>query len=223
MDAKLILSFLKELSNNNNKEWFDANRPTYEKAKKEMENFIGEVIGEISKFDPSLTGLEPKKAMFRIFRDVRFSKDKTPYKTSFGASLAPGGRKMTAAGYYVHIEPGNKSIIAGGMWGPEKEKLAAIRQEIDYNANAFKKILGKKSFRETFGGLWEEDKLKTAPKGYPKDHPEIDLLRNVHFVVSHKIADVKLKSNDLLKQVATVSKELKPLNDFLNVATEAVS
>jgi uncharacterized protein (TIGR02453 family) len=217
---KTIYTFLKQLKNNNNKEWFDSHKDQYLKAKEEHEALIDEVIKGIRKFDkkidPSLTG---KQCTFRIYKDVRFSKDKTPYKTNMGASINPGGKKSMTAGYYLHCEPG-KNFIAGGVWMPEAEMLQAIRQEIDYNPKPLLKILDSASFKKYFKGLDEEDKLKTVPKGYDKTHPHIELLKNKHFLVSHELSDKEMNGADSVKTIVAGFKAMYPLMEYLRTAQE---
>jgi uncharacterized protein (TIGR02453 family) len=217
---KTIYTFLKQLKNNNNKEWFDLHKDQYLKAKEEHEALIDEVIKGIRKFDkkidPSLTG---KQCTFRIYKDVRFSKDKTPYKTNMGASINPGGKKTMTAGYYLHCEPG-KNFIAGGVWMPEAEMLQAIRQEIDYNPKPLLKILGSASFKKYFKGLDEEDKLKTVPKGYDKTHPHIELLKNKHFLVSHELSDKEMNAANNVKTIVDGFKAMYPLMEYLRTAQE---
>ncbi|MFZ7122370.1 MAG: DUF2461 domain-containing protein, partial [Bacteroidota bacterium] len=163
-------AFLKALKKNNNRDWFNDHKSEYENAKDNVLGFIQELVVAFSTFDSSLRGLEAKDCLFRIYRDTRFSKDKTPYKTNLGASINAGGKKSMGPGYYVHLEPGG-SFIAGGIWMPPADEVKKIRQEIDYNGKDLKKILTKPSFKKAFGGLSREHALKTAPKGYPKDHP----------------------------------------------------
>lgn len=213
------LQFLKNLKKNNNKEWFDANRETYELAKINVREFIDELIAGISKFDPAVKNLEAKNCVFRINRDIRFSADKTPYKKNMSALIAPGGKKSFSPGYYFHLEPG-ASFLAGGMWQPEPAYLNAIRQEIDYNADEFKKLLNAKTFKTYFGSLSDEDKLKTVPKGYDKTHPQIELLKHRSFIVSHDLADKTILSKDFLKESLNVFNAMHPLNFFLRRACD---
>ncbi|MES2132984.1 MAG: DUF2461 domain-containing protein [Bacteroidota bacterium] len=213
------LKFLKQLAKNNRKEWFDENRKTYETSKAEFEAIVKSVIDKSIVFDKLLIGLEAKKCLFRINKDVRFSKDKSPYKLNMGASINPGGKKSMIAGYYIHIEPG-KSFLAGGTWQPMPEVLAAIRQEIDYNSKEFRKILAAKDFKTYFGGLSEEDKLKTAPKGYEKTHPDLDLLQHKSFIVVHDITDAQVMDKNFPTYVAKVFKAMLPLNSFLRNSGE---
>jgi uncharacterized protein (TIGR02453 family) len=177
MIDKSTMKFLKDLKKNNNKDWFDENRKQYQIAKDDFAEFVASLLEDIAKFDPRLKGTEAKDCIFRIFRDVRFSKDKTPYKSHFGANMAPGGRKGFLGGYYLHVDTAGESMIAGGSYHPEPDQLAAIRQEIDYNIKEFKAILNKKDFKTNFGELEDFDKLKRVPKGYDADHPEAELLK----------------------------------------------
>jgi uncharacterized protein (TIGR02453 family) len=215
---KKTLVFLKSLKSNNNKEWFDKNKNTYLEAKEEFEQFIDKIIKDIVKFDKKISPeLKGKDCTFRIYKDVRFSKDKTPYKTNFGASINPGGKKSLVAGYYMHVEPGN-SFLAGGVYMPEPDMLNAIRQEIDYNPDAFLKILKSASFKKYFKGLDEEDKLKSAPKGFDKDHPHIEILKNKHFLVSYPVSDKQLNDKKVGKIIVDGFKAMFPLMQYLREA-----
>jgi len=217
---KTVFPFLKQLKTNNNKDWFDANKDRYLEAKEEYEGFVDQVINGIRKFDKKIGGdITAKKCVFRIYKDVRFSKDKTPYKTNMGASINPGGKKDLTAGYYLHCEPGN-SFLAGGVYMPEPEMLQNIRQEIDYNSKPLLKILASASFKKYFKGLDEEGKLKTAPKGYEKDHPLIDILKNRHFIVSHPISDKQMNDPGAVKYITDVFKSMYPFLEFLRTAQE---
>jgi len=211
---EVTLKFLKQLAKNNRKEWFDENRKTYEAAKTEFEAVVKSVIDKVTLNDKQIIGLEAKKCMFRINKDVRFSKDKSPYKLNMGASINPGGKKSMIPGYYIHVEPG-KSFLAGGTWQPMPDVLAAIRQEIDYNSKEFRKILAAKEFKTYFNDLSQEDKLKTAPKGYEKTHPEIDLLQHKSFIAVHDLTDAQVMDKNFPAYAAKVFKAMLPLNSFL--------
>ena len=208
------LKFLKQLSKNNHKEWFDLNRKTYEICKTEFETVVKSVIDKSTLFDNALLNLEAKKCMFRINKDVRFSKDKSPYKTNMGASINPGGKKSMIPGYYIHIEP-NNSFLAGGCYQPMPDMLAAIRQEIDYNSAELKKILSAKDFKTYFKELSQDDKLKTSPKGYDKNHPEIELLQHKHFIAIHHLKDEDVLNKNFPVYISKVFKAMLPLNLFL--------
>jgi uncharacterized protein (TIGR02453 family) len=217
---KTTLDFLKKIKDNNNKDWFTANKPKYEEAKKEFEKVVEAILTASAKFDKTLAGLEAKKTLFRINRDVRFSKDKSPYKNNFGASMNPGGKNSFLSGYYLHIEPGGKSFLAGGCYMPMPDKLAAIRQEIDYHFADFKKILNDKNFKQYFDGLSDEEKLVNPPKGYDKENPAVEFLKYKHFIVLRKVSDKELLSPEFPKYAATVLKAMLPFNLFLRKAVE---
>lgn len=214
MNFVIIQSFLKAIAKNNNRQWFEKNKPKYLEAKTLFDDFVEALHKELLKFDESLAGLNPRKLSFRIYRDVRFSKDKRPYKVNMGAGLSAHGKMEQEPGYYIHIEPG-KSFMAGGFYMPNPENLAKIRQEIDYNTKDFLKILNNKKFKKYFVGLDDFDKLKTAPKGYPKEHAHIDLLKNKSFIVTHYFTDKEVLDKKFVKTSAEVAKAIKPLNDFL--------
>lgn len=214
------LAFLKALAKNNNRDWFLKNKPKYLQAKETFENLLEAIHHELLAFDESLAGLNPRKQAFRIYRDVRFSKDKRPYKTNMGAGFSAHGKMEQEPGYYVHVEPGNKSFVAGGFYMPNPEHLSKIRQEIDYNAERFLKILNNATFKKYFRGLDDFDRLKTAPKGFAKDHPHIGLLKNKSFVVTHTFTDAEVAGRSYARKVAAACRAMKPLNDFL---TEAIS
>lgn len=215
MDFNKILKFLKALAKNNDREWFEKNKASYLESKQMFDEFVEAMHKELTKFDKSLTGLNPKKLAFRIYRDVRFSKDKSPYKINMGAGFSPGGKMIQEPGYYIHIEPGNKSFVAGGMYMPDGSNLTKIRQEIDYNFKGIDKVFKNKKFRVWFDQLDDFDKLKTAPKGYPKDHPHLELLKHKSYIVSHYFNDKEVVDKTFLKKVVEGCKTVKPLNDYL--------
>ena len=218
MKVEHILRFLKDLARHNDREWFAKNKSRYLHAKIGFEEVVAKVLDELVKFDGDLAGLDPKKLPFRIYRDVRFSKDKRPYKTNMGAGFSPNGRLVQEPGYYLHFEPGNKSFVAGGIYQPDAANLVKIRQEIDYNAGRLKKIVKAKKFCMLFGDFDEFDKLKTAPKGYPKDHSEIEWLKLKSFIVSKPFTDKEVADTKFVSKMAAVCKEIKPLNDFIREA-----
>jgi len=219
MPLALTLSFLKKLSKNNNKEWFDKNRSVYEEAKGEVKQLVKDVIERIAQFDPSIAQLEPKDCMFRINRDIRFSNDKTPYKTNMGFMIAPGGKKSIKSCYYVHTEPGN-CFIAGGIWMPMPEQLKLIRQEIDYNGDALKKILQDKKFKKYFAGFDEESKLVRMPKDYDESHPYAEWLKLKSFTVTMPIDEAVLLDKKAADKICAPFKEMHALNQFLNAALD---
>jgi uncharacterized protein (TIGR02453 family) len=213
------LLFLKQLAKNNNKPWFDANRKKYDEAKKDFENFIHALIEQFGKKDPPIAALTAKSCLFRINRDIRFSKDKTPYKKNFAASINSGGKKSVLAGYYFHLEPGN-SFIGGGIWMPMPAETQKIRQEIDYCYDEFKKIIHSKKFAGIYAGLDREDgiRLTNVPKGYEKDNPAAEFLKLKSWVAMSSLTDAALTSKGLLKQSVEALSAIQPLIDFLNRA-----
>jgi uncharacterized protein (TIGR02453 family) len=218
------LKFLNQLKKNNNKPWFDSHRVAYEAARIDFANFIQLVIDAVQLQDTTITGLTPKDCMFRINRDIRFSKDKTPYKTSFGASIKRGGRKSGFAGYYFHLSPG-ESFVGGGLWMPEPAALKKVRQEIDYNWEEFAGLLKEKNFKKTFGDLYQggDVSLSTMPKGYEKDHPAATYLKLKSFIGETRIPDDALTKGSLHKNTVAAFATLRPLLNFINRALEGDS
>ena len=213
---KSSLDFMTSLSHNNNRDWFIKNKPLYLNAKENYESLIQVIINKITDFDPILKGLEVKNCVYRINRDIRFSNDKSPYKTHFGAFIVRGGKKNADkfAGYYIHVEPG-KSIIAGGAYVPPTPWLSAIREKIDTEPETLLKIINSKDFKKYFGKV-DGEKLKKAPKGYPSDHPNIDLLRLKSFLVVNEVNDALVLSDKYLNHTINVLQVMKPFNDFLS-------
>jgi uncharacterized protein (TIGR02453 family) len=219
--SQSTLQFLTDLKSNNDRDWFTANKPRYEAANKEFHQFVDALIVEIQKFDPTLVHYTAKDCVFRIYRDVRFSKDKSPYKTHFGAHVTAAPKKSeihTKAGYYLHLEPG-ETMLVGGAYMPEANWLKAIRQEIAYNTAEFNAIVNDKEFKEIFGEM-EGEKLKTTPKGYEADHPAIELLKHKSFLMTHKCPDKQVLSEDFLQHCTKVFKALYPFDQFLNRAMD---
>jgi uncharacterized protein (TIGR02453 family) len=215
------LKFISQLKKNNNKQWFDAHRTQYEAARIDFSNFIQLLIEALLKSDTTITGLTAKDCLFRINRDIRFSKDKRPYKENFGAIIKRGGRKSGYAGYYFHCAPG-ESFVGGGLWMPEPENVKKLRQEIDYNWEEFQSILKEKNFRKTYGDLYHGDdiRLSTVPKGYEKDHPALEYLKLKCFIAETKITDEELQKSSLHKKVLTAFETLQPFLKFINRALD---
>ncbi|MEO6639444.1 MAG: DUF2461 domain-containing protein [Ginsengibacter sp.] len=216
------LSFLINLKKNNNKPWFEKNRDKYLAAKTDFGNFVKDLIDRTSSFDENIKLLEVKNCTFRINRDIRFSKDKTPYKTNMGASFNRGGKKSIYAGYYFHLEPGGKSFAGGGLWMPAPPELKKLIQEIDYCYPEFTKTLKSSSFKTQYGGLEmnKNDMLVNVPKGYEKDNAAVEFLRLKSFVASKNIGDATLTTSSLAPEVAKAFKALMPLIRFMNHALE---
>ncbi len=215
------IQFLKDLKLNNHRDWFEANKKRYENAKADYLQFVGEVLKGVSKTDETLAQLQPKDCTFRINRDVRFSKDKSPYKTNMGAGFSKGGKKLAFAGYYFHCEPG-QAFIAGGLWMPEAPLLKKVRQEIDYCFEDFNGIVENKKFKAQFGTL-ERGKdvlLVRPPKGYDESNPAIEYLKLKSFIASSSFTDEELTDKNLSKKIVAACENLKPLIDFINRAIE---
>ena len=213
---KSILSFLKGIQKNNSREWMEANKAQYLNAKGLFEEIITELIDKISAFDPYIRGAEAKKCIFRLHRDVRFSKDKRPYKDNMGGFINKDGRKGMDGGYYIHVQPG-QSMLAGGVYMPPSDVLKKIRQEIDYNPEAINKFMAGSDFKNYFGSF-EGDRLKKAPKGYDPDHPNIELLKLKYYIIVHRISDEELLKPDFINYASKVFKKMLPLNDYLRTA-----
>ena len=212
------LKFLKDLKKNNNKPWFEEHRIQYETAKADFYKLVEEMIAAIAVFDAPIGQLSIKECVFRINRDVRFSKDKLPYKNNMACYFNKMGKKGNGAGYYLHIEPGS-SISAGGIWMPEAPVLAAIRQEIDYNFTDWKKVIENKNFSKTFTqGIKSNDNLVRPPKGYDENNPAIEFLKMKSFVATRFIPDLEVQNKNFVKEVASTFRTMKPLIDFLNVS-----
>jgi uncharacterized protein (TIGR02453 family) len=208
-----VLQFLKELSENNSREWFNDNRKRYEESRDKVIFLTDVLINEIGEFDSGVRGLSAKNCVYRIFRDVRFSKDKLPYKTNFGSFICKGGRKSMNPGYYFHIEPGG-SFIGGGIYMPPAEQLKAIRNYMAEHAEEFEDIIDEPGFKKNFPEMYD-DKLKTAPKGFPKDHEFIRLLRYKSFIFSKALKDEMVLSDKYVAKMVQSFNELQPVNSFL--------
>ncbi len=209
---KNVFTFLKKIKKNNNREWFTKNKSEYEAAHQSMIAFADDLLIEMEKFD-GIETVSGKKSLMRIYKDIRFSKDKTPYKSHWGG----GFRRATAArrgGFYYHIEPGN-SFVGGGFWGPSKEDLLLIRQQIELNSEPLRKVIDSKAFKSSFGKM-EGEQLKTAPKGFDKEHADIDLLRYKQFLVSTPLNDDDLMSKNGSQIVAKHFKAMIPFFDVMS-------
>ena len=213
---KPAFDFLLKLRDNNNKPWFQAHRAEYEAARQAFEDFVDNFIEEFRSIE-DFENLSAKDCVFRIYRDVRFAKDKSPYKPNLGASIALGGKHSLRAPYYIHVEPQGQSMLAGGVYMPTPEQLTAIRRAIDRNPTGLKVAIGGKSFKKYFR-LLAGEQLKTPPRGYLADHPEIKLLKYKQFITMHNLSDKDVLSPRLLAHTVEVFTALKPLLDWLNDA-----
>ncbi|ASK32189.1 TIGR02453 family protein [Chryseobacterium sp. T16E-39] len=206
--------FLKKLTKNNNREWFNENKNLYTESQENVIAFLEDLTKEMSGFDQELAKIDAKKALFRIYRDTRFSKDKIPYKTNFGASLGMG-KGSQKGGYYLHLEPG-KSFLAGGIYMPESSLLKEVRKEISLYGDDFIKIINNKDFKKHFPELDQEDKLKKIPQGFEKEDPMGEYLKLKSFIVVYKVKDETILDKNAVKELTKVFKLMKPFNDFLN-------
>ncbi|MES2277844.1 MAG: DUF2461 domain-containing protein [Bacteroidota bacterium] len=212
------LDFIADLKQNNNRDWFLDHKEQYDAARENITEFTAAVLKELSKIDTLVDAhTDPKKCIMRIYRDIRFSKDKTPYKHWIGIHKLSQGRYAAGIGYYLHIEPGN-SFIGGGYWMPEGEHVKMIRQEIDYNAADFKAIVDAPTFKKIFGEFRDQEQLKTIPNGYDVDNENMSLLKLKSFAAVHQLTDDELKQKDVAITIAKVFKELYPLLGFLQNA-----
>lgn len=203
-----VFSFLKKLEKNNNREWFTEHKPefkAYETAMKQVFNALGEEV--------KLHDTIEKVKVFRIYRDVRFSKDKTPYKTSFSSSLTRGGAHLRG-GYYTHIQP-DRSFIAAGFWQPNKEDLLRIRKELELDASEFRTVIGQKNFKTIWGNL-EGEELKTAPKGFDKEHSDIDLIRKKQFIFTRSFTDKEVLDAGFIREISQSFKTIRPYFDLMS-------
>lgn len=216
--SKNTLIFLQNLVQNNNREWFTENKQQYTDSQENMISFIENLITEMSVFDKDILKTDAKKTLFRIYRDVRFSKDKSPYKTNMGASLGMG-KGSQKAGYYLHVEPG-KSFLASGIYMPDSSALKTIRKEISLYSEDFLKVVNQKDFKKLFKELDQDDKLKKIPQGFEKEDPMAEYLRLKNFIVVYHLKDEDLTKKEAAKKFAEIFAVAKPLNDFLNRAIE---
>lgn len=215
------VKFLKGLQKNNNKPWFEKNRAAYEAARADFASFIQTLIDIHGKKDKHIKELKAKDCMFRINRDVRFSKDKSPYKNNFGASINQGGKKSVYAGYYFHCQPG-EAFAGGGLWVPMPADLKKVRQEVDYCFGEFRKILGARKFTTTYGDLVKdrETSLVNLPQGFEKDNPAAEYIKLKSFIAMKPLDDAMLTSEDLVAETSAAFEALHPLLNFLNRALE---
>ncbi len=215
------IKFLKDLTKNNNKSWFEAHRAAFEAAKKDFEDFIASILQGYAEKDDEIATLKAKECTFRINRDVRFSKNKSPYKNNMGASINRGGKKSIFAGYYFHCQPG-ESFVGGGLWMPAPAEIKNIRQEIDYCFDEFKGIVHSKKFKSVYGDLDNsaEFTLVNIPKGYEKDNPAEAYLKLKSWIAIRPVTDEELSSKALYKKVIESFETLKPLVKFVNRAIE---
>ena len=219
MLSKDTLQFLEDLKANNNRDWFLENKKRYEAVKKDYQQLVGDLLDAMKPLDPSLEMLEVKNCTFRINRDIRFSKDKTPYKSHLGVWLSSGAKGMNRSGYYLHLEKG-ASFIAGGLYCPEANELKKMRKEIAFFHDDLEAILDEKNFKKEFKDFDRNEKntLKNPPRGYEKEHPAIEFLKLKSFESSQRIDILEVTKKDFVSVMSKKLIALKPLNDFINRA-----
>ena len=220
MIQKSTLDFLKNLKENNEKEWFDANRSAYDDARNDFLDLTQKLINGISEFDAQVADahLDPKKCIMRLNRDIRFSKDKTPYKTNFFAFINSGGKKSNRAGYYFQLMPGS-SFAGGGVYRPATPDLKKFRQEIDHNFKEWKGIVEGESFKKAFSeGIETPETLVRTPRGFADDSPALEYLKMKGYYTKNDLSDAQMKSKDTVSGVLDTCRAVKPLVDFLNRA-----
>lgn len=206
--SKDAFDFLKELSKNNNKDWFEQHKPTFKTHEKAVKSFFETIKDGLNHHDEI-----EKMKMFRIYRDVRFSKDKTPYKTHLSASFSRLGAHLRG-GYYIHLTPGG-SFLATGFWDPNKEDLFRIRKELETDASEFREVIGEKSFKKIWGDL-AGDAVKTAPKGFDREHPDIDLIRKKQFIFIRNFSDKEVLSDSFSREVDESYRSIRPYFDLMS-------
>lgn len=222
MQAIEILRFLSALSENNNREWFTDNKSWFDRCKKDFDIISTELISKIAEFDEDIKNVNASECVFRIYRDVRFSHDKTPYKTHFGVFVASaGGRKSQRGGYYLHLDPAG-CFVGVGVWCPQPNLLKALRQSVYDNIDELNEIRTEMNFASKFDTFYQEDKLKTVPAGFPKDFPDAELLKLKHYLVEYKFDSKLLEKENFVDEVVSIFKTAYPFNKFLNYTVDEV-
>ena len=222
MRLPALFNFLRDLSQHNERDWFLAHKATYDELRTDFEADVAFWLSELTQTDPALAGLVPRKCLFRIYRDVRFSKNKDPYKSNFSAFFAPASRSagQEQPGYYVQLGPNNQTLIGGGLFAPDKAQLISIRQEIDYNVPVLHQLLEAPDFRRFYPRGLSGERLKRVPAGYEATHPEAELLKVKSFIASHNLADADvLAMKDFRAYVLEALRTLHPLIGFLREAS----
>lgn len=219
-----IILFLKNLKSHNDRAWFAEHKSEYEIAKKDFERIGSELILKIASFDEEIGRVDIRNCIFRIYRDIRFSPDKTPYKNHFGAFIAyPNGRKSPRAGYYLHIEPDENSFFSAGVWSPKPRELNALRRSVYENYDEFEEIINKRTFSEVFGkSFYQEDKLKRLPAGFSKDFKDPEMLKLKHYLVSADLSLEQISGGNLVDIAAKLAYAAYPFVKFMNYALDEI-
>jgi uncharacterized protein (TIGR02453 family) len=222
MNSAALLNFLQDLSRHNERDWFQTHKATYDQLRTAFEADVAYWLRELVQEEPGLAGLDPKKCIFRIYRDVRFSKVKVPYKTHFSAYFAAGGKKGDTPGRYVQVGPNGQTLVAGGLYEPTKEQLAAVRQEIDYQADTLHELLAAPDAQQFFPQGMVGEQLKKMPPGYDAAHSEASWLRHKSFLLSHELPDAevrRLSAEDFRAHILTALRALGPFCEWVTDAT----
>ncbi|MCM1042482.1 MAG: DUF2461 domain-containing protein [Bacteroides sp.] len=215
-DVSGVLDFLKRLSENNDRDWFNAHKDEYLQAKAKVETFVAWVLAGMQKFDRELALVDPRKCMYRIYRDIRFSNDKRPYKDYMGIFISKEGRHGSCSGYYIHLQPG-QSFCGAGVYGLPPEKQKKVRDGIYFQSQALRNILQAPHMKKVYGGTMDESaRMKVAPKGYDRDFPDMDLLKFRYYFVSRHLTDRQVSAPDFAAAVLENMRVAYPFNKFLN-------
>ena len=226
MNSVALLNFLQDLARHNERDWFQTRKATYDQLRTDFEADVAYWLRELAQDEPALAGLDPKKCVFRIYRDVRFSKVKVPYKTHFSAYFAAGGKAGTTPGRYLQIGPNGQTLVAGGLYEPTKEQLAAVRQEIDYQADDLHALLDTPAAQQFFPQGLQGEQLKRMPPGYEITHPEAAWLRHKSFLLSHELPDAEVRSlshEAFRAHILAALRALGPFCEWLTESTPAAS
>ena len=221
MNLRRLVRYLQGLKRHNNKPWFEAHRLEYDALREDFEDLVEQMILLIGKHDPAVRGASPRECIYRIHWDVRFSQDKSPYKSHFAATIGPGSKKGGRPGYYLHIDAAGKLLVAAGLYKPERRELEKVRRSILRRPKQLEAIANGKKFRRLFGGLSESDKLKSAPRGYPADHPQVELLKLRSFIAWNERPVTKLRPDGAAAYAAETARALHPLVAYLRAACES--
>jgi len=221
MNTRELVNYLQGLAENNNRAWFVMNKPSYDILRAEFTELVGRVIAATAKFDPAVAGQDAKKAQFRINRDVRFSKDKSPYKSNFSAVIAPGGKKDPGSHYYFHVDQAGKLFVAGGCYMPPADVLLKIRRHIAADPAAFSRMLKNKTLSAYYGGFSDEGKLARPPKGFDADMPHIDYIKQKSFIMVREMPVKGMTTERLVEELGSGFKAALPLVKWLRAAVAA--
>jgi uncharacterized protein (TIGR02453 family) len=218
MNTRRLVTFLAGLKAHNRKSWFESHRAEYEALRAEFEELVQEIILRVARFEPEVGDVTPRECIYRIYRDVRFAKDKSPYKTNFGAGIGPAGKKGGNESYYFHVDAGGKVVVAGGAYMPDSQQLLRIRRAIADDTRRFEAIVAAPGFKRHFGGLNDEEKLSRPPRGFDCEHPAMEWLKLKRYVAWSERPLSQAGAKSLAAYVADECKALHPLAAWLRKA-----